>query len=131
VGRAACAFDGRRAVNPREISSASYPAAITRPIKKDPVVRKRSKIYRRKVSGYAIEPPERLLSLLNDASVSHKQRHAIAKKLLPYFHEKPKPLRPEELDDSLLENHPRENEDPGSASDERERLRKMIFDRFD
>ena len=77
------------------------------------MVRRRSKTRRRKApvaatpaaAGYEIDPLEYLLAQMNDASLSFKQRDAIAKKLLPYFHQRLKPLRPEELDD-FVENHP-------------------------
>jgi len=89
-------------------------------------VRRRPKSSQRKVpvaatpaaAGYEMDPLKYQLALMNDESLPPKQRAAIAKKLLPHFHRKPKPVRPEELDDSFVENHPTEDEDPGSASDE-------------
>jgi hypothetical protein len=104
------------------------------------LVRRRPKSSQRKVpvaatpaaSGYEMDPLEYQLALMNDESLPPKQRAAIAKKLLQYFHQKPKPVRPEQLYDSFIENHPtEEDEDPGSASDERARLRKNLFGRFD
>jgi hypothetical protein len=110
---------------------------MSRPLKEDHLlVRRRPKTRQRKTPAatHEIDPLESL-ALMNAESVPPKQRYAIARKILPYFHQKPKPIRAEDFYDSLVENHPTEDEDededPGLASDERERLRKMIFGRFD
>ena len=77
------------------------------------MVRRRSKTLRRKTSvaelwpgapSYVIDPLKYLLKWMNDPSLSREQRGAIAKKLLPYFHHKLKPISLEELEKRALDD---------------------------
>ena len=100
---------------------------------------KRSKTRRRKTSveatpverhalsnGDELTPLECLYNLMNDESLSRMQRQAIAKRLAPYFHPKLKPVPPGQFSYDTTED-----EDAELAAQERERIRKILFRRFD
>ncbi len=87
--------------------------------------RKPSKTRRRKTSVGELTPLGYLFDRMHDETVPHKQRMAIAVKLAPCFHRKLKPVRPADLDD------PTEGEHAISDADQRERIRRKIFGRFD
>jgi len=63
---------------------------------------------------------------MNDESLSRMQRQAIAKRLAPYFHPKLKPVPPGQFSYDTTED-----EDAELAAQERERIRKILFRRFD
>jgi hypothetical protein len=100
---------------------------------------KRSKTRRRKTSvaatpaerhalsnGGELTPLECLYNLMNDESLSRMQRQAIAKRLAPYFHPKLKPIPAGQFSYNATED-----EDAELAAQESERLRKILFRRFD
>jgi hypothetical protein len=100
---------------------------------------KRSKTRRRKTSveatpaakhalsnGGELTPLECLFNLMNDESLPRMQRQAIAKKLAPYFHPKLEPIPAEQFSYDTTED-----EDAELAAQERERIRKVLFRRFD
>jgi hypothetical protein len=81
--------------------------------------------------GGELTPIERLLDLMNDEKLSRMQQLVIAKDLAPYFHPKPKPIPPEQLAYSFLPDHQTGDENAESAAQQRERMRKNLFRRFD
>ena len=81
--------------------------------------------------GGELTPIERLLDLMNDEKLSRMQRGAIAEELAPYFHPKPKPIPQEQLPYSFLPDDPTNDDDAESAAQQRERVRKNLFRRFD
>jgi len=81
--------------------------------------------------GGELTPIERLLDLMNDEKLSRMQQLVIAKELAPYFHPKPKPIRQEQLSYSFLPDDQTGDEDAESAAQQRERVRKNLFRRFD
>ena len=106
--------------------------------------RKPSKTRRRKTSvggkrpgkiavsgGGELTPLGYLFYLMNDETLPDRQRMAIAKKLAPYFHAKLKPVRAGELPYASILNEPTDIEDAVSDPDQRKRIRKNIFGRFD
>jgi hypothetical protein len=82
-------------------------------------------------NGGELTPLECLLDLMNDESLSRMQQLAIAKKLAPYFHPKLEPVPPGQLSYSSLPDDPADDEDAELAAEERERIRKNLFRRFD
>jgi hypothetical protein len=76
-------------------------------------------------------PIARLLDLMNDEKLSRMQQLVIAKELARYFHPKPKPIPAEQLPYSYLPDHQTDDDDAESAAQQRERMRKNLFGRFD
>jgi len=105
--------------------------------------RKPSKTLRRKTSvggsragkttasvGGELTPLAYLLYLMNDETVPDRQRGIIAAKIAPYCHPKLKRAA-NELPDTFIENDATGTEDGVSDADQRERIRKRIFQQFD
>ena len=74
-----------------------------------------------------------LLRLMNDETLSRMQQQAIAVKLAPYFHPKLKRLRPGQVpyDYPFRRDEPTDNLDAESDAQQRERIRKRLFERLD
>jgi hypothetical protein len=75
------------------------------------------------------DPLEYLLDLMVDDRLSRMQQGAIAQKLAPYFHPKPKPVPGEYADQiwaSLFNEQPRDPDDQERRA--AERVRHRIFD---
>ena len=89
---------------------------------------------RRSTKSAALEDPlEYLFELMNDERLSLMQRAAIAKKIAPYFHAKPKRVpatsAPAILTSSDVED-PTEDE-AEMIAERRERIRRKLFRDFD
>ena len=80
-----------------------------------------------------ITPLDVLLRRMNDESLSRMERQAIAVKIAPYFHPKLKRLRPGQVpyDYPFRRDEPTDNLDADSDVQQRERIRKRLFERFD
>ena len=80
-----------------------------------------------------ITPLDVLLRRMNDESLSRMERQAIAVKIAPYFHPKLKRLRPGQVsyDYPFRRDEPTDNLDAESDAQQRERIRKRLFERFD
>jgi hypothetical protein len=79
------------------------------------------------------DPLEYLLDMMNDERVSRMQRQAIAKKIAPYFHPKPKPVPPGAAAAtfaSTVAEHLTEDEVESVAA-RREPIRRRLFKHFD
>ena len=76
---------------------------------------------------------EILFELMNDETLPRMERQRIAVKLAPYFHPKLKRLRPGQVpyDYPFSRDDPTDNLDAESDAQQRERIRKRLFDRFD
>ena len=76
---------------------------------------------------------EILFELMNDETLPRMERQRIAVKLAPYFHPKLKRLRPGQVpyDYPFSRDEPTDNLDAESDAQQRERIRKRLFDRFD
>ena len=76
---------------------------------------------------------EILFELMNDETLPRMDRQAIAKKLAPYFHPKLKRLRPGQVpyDYPFRRDDSTDNSDAESDVQQRERIRKRLFERFD
>ena len=78
-------------------------------------------------------PLDCLLELMNDQTLPRMKRQAIAVKIAPYFHPKLKRLRPGQVpyDYPFRRDEPTDNLDVESDAQQRERIRKRLFERFD
>ena len=78
-------------------------------------------------------PIEILFELMNDETLPRMKRQAIAVKIAPYFHPKLKRLRPGQVsyDYPFRRDEPTDNLDVESDAQQRERIRKRLFERFD
>ena len=76
---------------------------------------------------------EILFELMNDETLPRMERQRIAVKLAPYFHPKLKRLRPGQVpyDYPFSRDDPTDNLDAESDAQQRERIRKRLFERFD
>ena len=76
---------------------------------------------------------EILFELMNDETLPRMERQRIAVKLAPYFHPKLKRLRPGQVpyDYPFSRDDPTDNLDAESDVQQRERIRKRLFERFD
>ena len=76
---------------------------------------------------------EILFELMNDETLPRMERQRIAVKLAPYFHPKLKRLRPGQVpyDYPFRRDEPTDNLDAESDAQQRERIRKRLFERFD
>ena len=74
--------------------------------------------------GQTIDPIDYLLAQMNDNTLPPRLRAAIAKKLLPFLHQKLKPLCSDELYDDTADV------EAGSETDDRDHLRKLLFGFF-
>jgi len=85
---------------------------------------------RRSTNSAALEDPlEYLLAMMNDERLTRMQREAIARKIAPYFHRKPKPVAADTFAFIDTEN-PAEDEAESIAA-ERQRMRSKLFKGFD
>jgi hypothetical protein len=80
-----------------------------------------------------ITPRDYWLRLMNDETLSRMERQAIAAKIAPYFHPKLKRLLPGQVpyDYPFIVNDPTDDLDAASDAQQRERIRKKLFGRFD
>ena len=78
-------------------------------------------------------PLDCLLELMNDQTLPRMKRQAIAVKIAPYFHPKLKRLRPGQVpyDYPFRRDEPTDNLDADSDAQQRERIRKRLFERLD
>ena len=76
---------------------------------------------------------EILFELMNDETLPRMERQRIAVKLAPYFHPKLKRLRPGQVpyDYPFRRDEPTDNLDVESDAQQRERIRKRLFERLD
>ena len=70
---------------------------------------------------------------MNDESLSRMEQQAIAVKIAPYFHPKLKRLRPGQVpyDYPFILDDPTDDLAAASDAQQRERIRKNLFGRFD
>jgi hypothetical protein len=80
-----------------------------------------------------ITPRDYLLRLMNDETLSRTEQQAIAVKIAPCFHPKLKRLLPEQVpyDYPFIVNDRTDDLDAASDAQQRERIRKNLFERFD